>query len=360
MSTNFFILSSRNGEGVSGPARCCVVEFEDVVIQSLDAQLITVNQLSDTGQSFEKKSFNGQSNILFVIGLTIYDISKALIAAKNQLNSFDAIYAYVFDAFIFDWDIGVPSYKKYFSRYFQSLKPITRLFLPFPQSIDIFSDAFDIPVSYLPLASDVLTHGGFNARKIIDVNGYGRQDAFCSSVLADTFNQKSSQRVYYHTDHMHIDGINNTYRHRAMFWKLLRGSKIALAFDSMLANNEGRFKFSFVGQRWFESTAAGCVVVGKRPTCLEMNELFPIENSTIELPDNQSEVLPFIEALLNDDKKLSEIGTNNYLYALEKNDWRHRLFDLLKMTNLTPPQKLINEIAQLNQTKAQLISVSML
>lgn len=327
---DLYVLSLR--DRISSPAYSCVVEFEDVFIKSTGASLVTPKTIHELKFNRDLKAV-GTGRALFVVGISISTIVSGLEFALKYLDDFDGIYAYVFDSILNDFEINKSKLRKTLSRYYRIIKKIDRIFVPMTLAVKEFEECFSVPVSFVPLASNVLDYGGFFEKKFIDVNGYGRQDIKCSNSLSETFNDYGSDKVYYHTDHMSICNLNDFYAHRRFFWKMLRGSKIALAFDPVFANNDSRFRFSFVGQRWFESAAAGCVIVGKRPTCPEMAELFSWENATIEIPDNENPVF-FIENLLGQHNELSLIGEKNYINSLKGNDWRHRLCDIFSLINV--------------------------
>jgi hypothetical protein len=87
-----------------------------------------------------------------------------------------------------------------------------------------------------------------------------------------------------------------------------------------------------VPQRLFESVAAGCVIIGKRPTCHEMSELFDWPDAFIELHDEPEEMANFIEDMPNN-YDLETIGRRNYDECLSRHDWRLRIDDMLKIIN---------------------------
>jgi hypothetical protein len=290
---------------------CCVVEFEDVIISSVNAKMIySGSEIKTPG-------------ILFIAAISIYEMDKALRSINTA--KFSTIYAYLFDAFAAD--DNKPQWRKNISTHYRTIKKITRLFVPFRRSVDDFANLYQIPVSYIPLGVDAINHGGYDEHKIIDVNGYGRQYGPLEKILSQRFNDRDSGRIFHHTNHKHVAFIHDFYEHRRLFWQQLRKSKIALAFDPLFTG-EKRFRFSFVGQRWFESAAAGCVIVGKRPNCPEMDELFDWPDATIELPDNTNEMTDFIKYMLNN-YDLESIGHRNYEECLSRHDWRLRIGDIL-------------------------------
>jgi hypothetical protein len=352
--SKFYVFTLRDVK--SSPVHACVFEYEDVLIRSLSATVISPKDV----QTLKLSKTDNEPIHLFLAGFVIGDIVESLRYLKYHLDQFAGIYGYITDSFLIQSEINKPAWRRSVSSFYRYTKKITRLFVPFEYSVRECEDFYNIPVSFIPQAADVLNFGDASKHKFIDINGYGRQEVNCSKLLSMTYNQQKSTRIYHHTDHMRVDRINDNLAHRRFFWQLLRGSKIALAFDGLAANNDKRFTHSFIGLRWFESTAAGCVIVGRRPTCDEMNRLFPLQNSTIELPHIEKEILPFFEALLSDEKKLTSIGANNYLHALEKNDWRYRFIDMLAILGITPPAPLLEEIAQLSKAREDFIKINQL
>jgi len=309
-----YLLSMR--DTVKSPAMCCIIELEDIFINDYSAKLITLGE--------EIKA----PGILFITAISIHQIEKSL--KTISLSKFNAIYAYVFDAFGNSFKENLPQWRKNISRHHHTIRKITHLFVPFKPAVYNFHEFYQIPVSYIPLGADVVNYGGYDDNKIIDINAYGRQPTQLTQLLSERFNNRESKRVFLHTNHAGISEINDTYQHRKLFWKLLRKSQITLLFDALHTPENRNFPFSFVPQRMFESAAAGCVVVGKRPSCPEMDELFNWPNSMIELPDESDEMVGFLENLL-DNYDLDTIGRRNYEECLQHHDWRHRINDMLKI-----------------------------
>jgi hypothetical protein len=316
MDYDFYVMSLRDIQ--KAPAQCCVTEFEDVLIERTNATMI------NSGCTLEPKQ---KPRALFIAAISIYHIDKAL--RSIDTGSFDRIYVYLFDAFAID--DKKPQWRKSISTHYRTIRKIDRLFVPFRQSVAEFERIYQIPVSYLPLGVDAVKHGGYDNNKIIDVNGYGRQHWALEPILSERFNVRGSNRIYHHTNHAHTPIIHDVYAHRRLFWQQLRRSKIALAFDPINTNyKNAKFTFSFTGQRWFESAAAGCVIVGKRPTCPEFSELFDWQHSTIEFPDDANNMADMIEDLL-DNLDLESIGRRNAEQCLSQHDWRLRIDVVLKI-----------------------------
>ena len=108
------------------------------------------------------------------------------------------------------------------------------------------------------------------------------------------------------------------------FWKMAQSSLIALAYDPKITSPQ-RVPMSIVGQRWFESLAAGCVVAGARPATDEADELLDWPEATIELAEAPEEALAQLYALCAEPRKLATIRERNVEHVRARHDWRHRL-----------------------------------
>lgn len=72
-------------------------------------------------------------------------------------------------------------------------------------------------------------------------------------------------------------------------------------------------------------------------------------NSAIDLPTDPAEVVPFIEALLDDPASLAENARRNRQQCLRRHDWRYRIQQMLETVDLPIPAQLTAQIADLQQ-----------
>ncbi|NEQ24283.1 MAG: glycosyltransferase family 1 protein, partial [Microcoleus sp. SIO2G3] len=129
--------------------------------------------------------------------------------------------------------------------------------------------------------------------------------------------------------------------------KLLDRSKISLCFEpSYIERFQG---YSPILLRWFEGWASGCTIVGRRPFGQGVADLMDWKNSTIELPENSADWIPFFEDLLGDEEAIAANARRNYRECLLRHDWRYRLRDLFNLLELPVPEKLNFGIANLKQ-----------
>ena len=294
-----------------------------------------------------------ESQVLFIVGISTSFVVEVLASIRNWRSRFDLVYAYISDAWLEDAERSQPTWRRRLSRYWSILASLDHLFIPVGGSTAGLARHYGIPVSMLPMACDVLRFGSNRTSRAIDVMGYGRQHPTHGQILARTFNAPESQRIYYHTDHTGIGDVFDFTAHRQLFWKLLGQSKLALAYDA-LAVNTRKFPCSFVGQRWFECVTAGCLIIGRRPACAEMNDLFPWRDSTIEVPDAEADLVDFVEVLLADRSRLEAAHRRNYYHALGSHDWRHRIATIHDILALKYPDPLNRQLETIRNQHARL------
>lgn len=220
-------------------------------------------------------------------------------------EKFDIVAAYIFDA----WDF--PIYPKY-------TRNLDRLFVAMPELIDDLQKYFGIPVSLVPFGADILTHGSGELNRPFDLVSYGRIPEQYHRAFSNTFNTPGSGRIYYRSTFRPVEIFpKKSYENRRdredrmLLFKILRRTKIALAFDTMYPGMR-QFPYSFVTLRWFECGGAGCAILGKRPTAPVADELLCWEDATIELPDDAQASVEFIEELLQDKPRLEATHKRNY------------------------------------------------
>jgi hypothetical protein len=358
----YYVVSARNRSRC--PAQGCFVEFEDLLVDCCNAVLISPN-LSHLRPIPGLKRFtrplrvdvparrSREPQVLIIVGISTGFVVETLKSIQNWRSRFDLVCAYVSDAWLDDSEKSTPRWRRRLSRHWNTLASLDHLFIPVGGSVADFARQYQISVSMLPMACDVLLYGSNRAPRAIDVMGYGRQHPVHGKILARAFNAPESRRIYYHTDHTHIGEVFDFTAHRRLFWKLLGQSKIALAYDA-LAVNTRRFPCSFVGQRWFECITAGCLIIGHRPTCTEMKDLFTWLDSTVEAPKAEADFMDFVEGLLADRNRLESAHRRNYFHALGAHDWRHRIASMHDILALKYPDPLNQQLDRILNQHAKL------
>ncbi len=336
-----------SGRGIQRfAAQNCVNEFEDVIVRTLGARLVC----PESGNNMAAlDGLAGQDTVAWLVCLTIHQVPALLAAVPRWRKRFARVVVYVFDSY--ERFPGSVTFRQRYSRSMRTLNQVDRIYVALGGGVQRYQRRFAVPVAFLPLAADVLQFGSARTERCISINAYGRQHAGHSRVLDAHFNARDGEGLFFHTSHTAIGAVHDYRAHRRQFWKMLTMSHIAMAYDPLAVNRSGdnAFGFSFIGQRWFESLAAGCLVVGRRPVCEETQHYLGWPDATVELPADDAAVLPFMLGLLRDTERLERAHRENYRQSLLRNDWRHRLARMLDDLGIERPAVLVQELECLLQ-----------
>ncbi len=272
-------------------------------------------------------------NILLVVGINYYSL-QMMPSLGSLVKKFDLRLAYLFDIYE----------PRYLAK--QLVPEFDYLFFPVAEIADQVRELFSVNTRFLPHAVNALDYGSNHHHRCIDVISYGRGNPDLHISLQKHFNQTESERIYFHSTFSNPQ-VNSYKEHKTLLAKLLGKSKISLCFE---ASKEERFKgYSPLLTRWLEGWAAGCTIVGRKPFGKNVAELINWEKSTIEIPENSAEWIPFFEELLEDKEMLLANSQRNYRECLLRHDWRYRIRDMFQTVDLPIPEKLEEEIVQLKR-----------
>ncbi|MBL3675660.1 glycosyltransferase [Paracoccus aerius] len=319
MKKKLFILSDRSRN--LHPAMCCVVEMENAISNGFEGKIINNIGLLQKDLS---------NSCLLFTGLNFRNIEEHRSSLVELKQRGCTVIIYVFDA----WNAN-----SYFYNYRRKLKSLVHpsynissfcsiMCVPFPCARDHFSESDKRLVRYVPLAVDTTLVSGLNAQRPITVLGYGRQPTDLTQVLSKFLNAPHRENIFHHTDHMKISEVSDFLMHRRHFWKLAQSSLFALAYDPFCTHPQ-RFPYSIVGQRWFECLSAGCVVVGRRPTASDTDELIGWQDATIEAPNDPQDMFCFLSDLIASPARIAEIRARNVEQMKARHDWIHRFSNLV-------------------------------
>lgn len=278
-----------------------------------------------------------------VLGLICLNGSDLFLldAIKDWRRHYDIVFAYVMDCWLYE------SYPKFTSQ-------LDHIFIPFPEEQESLAAHLHCPVSVVPYGANNLDYSSTTAPRSIDIVSYGRTANNYYQGLFSDFHRNHPELLVYQFG---VGAFPTSqvfpktewgerrfdFQNRVMLPRILRRSKIALAFENLYTTRVNsnanrhmihRAQHSYLAFRWFECSGAGCAVVGKHPHGSLLEQYMGWEDATIELPDDVDEGIAMIHALLEDTEKLAAIHRRNYLENLARNDWRHRfkaIFDILEL-----------------------------
>lgn len=301
----------------------CALEFEDIICKDVGAR-----KISKADQS-SLQSFQDEIDRLFVVCINFQDFARLCALAGKIFERAKSIAVYIFDPFFasaINRIAGVsmkraalrfhPTYKHWFRFRCRNI----RIFVPTRTLIEEFSTLFDLDFRYLPIGVDTARAHSERPR-FIDINAYGRQPP---DVLDSVRELSGDDQFIYWTKHTVLGECRDVVGQRYVFWRLLGSSNVAMAYDHSRYNPLKREFAPIVGQRWFESLAAGCVIAGVAPNAEECAELFGWKDALVELQGSPLDHAKAIVALSRDRDRLAEIRREN-MGNIWQHDWRQRL-----------------------------------
>lgn len=273
------------------------------------------------------------AGLLLVVARTPSDLAM-LYSLADARKRFRKIAGYVIDS--------------YFSEGFESsVKCYDHIFSTTQEGAHTVRTRYGVSSSVLRQGFDCLAWASIDPERSIDLIGFGRQPASYHREFQRSFHASHSAILYLHSP-IGAKAGSAVWVERPMMLKLLQHSKMSLAFHLLVEPDAIRPRAaSFVTSRWFESLAAGCIIVGKRPPGEMAAEMFDWPNALIDLPDQPSESTELIKSLAFDARFLQQTRTRNVIEMCRRHDWRYRIRDIYQHFDLSLPESLKAEIIAL-------------
>jgi hypothetical protein len=283
---------------------------------------------------------DANAELLLVVARTPSDLGM-LYSLAGARKRFRKIAGYVIDS--------------YFTEGFESsVLSYDHIFSTTKEGADLVRAKFGVSSSVLRQGFDCLTWASIDPNRSIDLIGFGRQPTSYHREFQRSFHASNSNILYLHSP-IGAKAGSAVWEERPMMLKLLQRSKMSLAFHLLVEPDEARPRAeNFVTSRWFESLAAGCIVIGKRPLGEMAAEMFDWPNALIELPDAPSAAADLIQSLAGDAKFLRETRTRNVIEMCRRHDWRYRIRDIYEHFHLSLPESLKMEIIALEELATQM------
>jgi hypothetical protein len=320
-------------------------EFEDLFIEYTGAILSTpVSRTNWQGLAGKLKrkivpDYNFESpppsaDILFVVARAPIDLS--VIRAIPELRKrFSKVVAFLIDGYFLEGYPGCTS--EYDQIFVTNMVGQNHIEANYGTKCSIVRQGFDC-----------LKWSNTSADRSIDILGFGRLPPTYHQALIERHHSQISPYLYLHSPLGNISGPT-VVKERAMLYKVLQRSKIALAFHMLIEPPPNRPVAMFLTNRWFETLGTGCVVVGKRPTGEMADEILSWKDATFELPDSPEDACDYIAELIEDRDKLAATRELNVQNMRTKHDWRFRIEQMLETLGVPVSQSLIDDIALLRK-----------
>jgi hypothetical protein len=343
MTNSITLISQRVVEPFVGWAS--IDEFEDLFIQYTGATLSTPISRSNwkgIAGKLKRKFFPDYhfenlptaADILFVVARAPIDLS-VINAIPDLKKNFSKVVAFLIDGYFLE---GYPRCTAAYDQIF-----VTNLIAK-----NHIEDDYRVDCSIVRQGFDCLRWSSVASNRCIDIVGFGRVPPSYHHALVLRHHHEYSPYLYLHSPLGNTHGAT-VLKERAMLFKVLQRSKIALAFHMLIEPPPNRPVAMFLTNRWFETLGTGCVVVGKRPTGEMADEVLSWKDATFELPDSPEDACDYIAELIEDRDKLAATRELNVQNMRIKHDWRFRIAQMLEILGVSVNQPLIDDIALLRK-----------
>ena len=342
---SYLILSERGGR--QALANACAHDLEDLAIDLLSADLLTPT----SGTGHLKASYDG-ALIVSIGQQSMSDLLKALLpTVRDRING--PIMGYLFGAY----GARVKNTRHLFRSIIGPRRtPLSRLdclFLGIRDDAEFIGHMLNVPTQYIPMAANMRRaaprHYRPPAERPICIAAFGRQKDEIASAFNARFNSADSDQLFLSMSFLDVQKSAMLSEYRRFFWHSLRNSRLSTAFDHFYTSPDTA-KLSYVGPRWFESLAAGTVVIGRAPTTPDRAELLDWEDALIELDDDPAAATEQAADLLTQEERLDAISRRNLGQMYRRHDWGHRLVHMLNHLGQPEPARLTEHLAALDQS----------
>ena len=211
------------------------------------------------------------------------------------------------------------------------------------------------PVHLLPTAADLLRFSPFPdpPARCIDVYNYGRGSDEVHDQLALMAEQKEIFYVHSRVNH----GVPDHRAHRVQLANLLKRSRYFFAHRI----NENRLRLTggdeSIPTRFFEGTAAGCVLLGSQPRAEEWDRYFGWEEAVIPVPWKPTDLRATLREFNEQPLRFAEIRRRNAVESLRRHDWVHRWEEVLQTVGLPATDAMRKRKAHLEDIAEEAVAL---
>ena len=224
------------------------------------------------------------------------------------------------------------------------------IFLGVKHSTEKLAKLVGRPCTYIPLAVDTLRFCPYPepAQRFIDVCNIGRRSSQIHEPLLK-FSQEHNFFYYYDTVRKQKLEIENYLEHRCLLATLLQRSRYTINYYSKFNAPEETGSNEEIGSRFFESAAAGTVMIGMPPSGDTFPKYFDWTDVIVKVDLDGENIIDVIAKLDAQPERLAQISRDNIANSLLKNDWVYRWRDILVTFDLEPTPAMLEREQRLQQ-----------
>jgi spore maturation protein CgeB len=211
--------------------------------------------------------------------------------------------------------------------------------LYYSQSVKPLGERIGRKCVYLPPGVDSLLFSPYPdpPKRVVDVYSIGRRSQITHEAL---LRMVSEDGLFYLHDSIAGDQSIDSLQHRALFANVAKRSRYFLVNPGLIDRPDKRGDQIEIGNRYFEGTASGAILLGERPNNQEFEKLFDWPDAVIPLAYNSPDIGKLIKELDRQPERQDKIRKTNVEQSLLRHDWVYRWEAMLNTVGLAPMPQL--------------------
>lgn len=224
---------------------------------------------------------------------------------------------------------------KQIEAYLPALDQFDHVFLANRSSVEPLAGRISATVSYLPFSIDVERFTPYPEPPPRGTDHYsmGRRSPAVHAALLDLVER---ERLTYLYDTLLVSRVRDYREHRLLVANMAKRSRYFSAYR--INDNAERLEKTGgeegLALRYFEGAAAGAVLLGSRPQCVEHDECFDWEDSTVDVAFDGSDLHAVLDSLDADPERVARIRRDNVVNSLRRHDALYRWQQVLDAAGL--------------------------
>lgn len=244
------------------------------------------------------------------------------------------------------WASAIPLYKYWI----HALSRFDHVFVGYRGTVAPLSAAIDQHCHWLPGAVDALRFSPYPSppARVIDVYSIGRR---CEGIHRAMLGASARKEMFYVYDTFPsvFTEVYDHQQHRDFYASVAKRSRYFMVAPGKMDVPEETQGQVAIGFRYYEAAAAGAVMIGQAPKCVEFSEMFGWPDVVMEIRPDGSDVLEVLASLESEPGRVSTISRRNSKEALLRHDWVYRWKKIFQVASIEPSPAMVDRERRLSE-----------
>jgi hypothetical protein len=228
-----------------------------------------------------------------------------------------------------------------FRNYLTTLKRFDAVVLYYSNTVKPLSERIERKCVFVPPAVDAIRFCPYplEPKRVLDVLSFGRRSEVTHQKLLSMVEEVG---LFYLYDTASGHDTIDPSEHRSSIANVSKRARYCIVNPALIDAPEIRGNQMEIGNRYFEGSAAGAILLGERPDSEVFAQLFDWPDCLIHLPYNSANIDRLIHELDEQPERQENIQRTNVTQALLRHDWAYRWESILQAVGLEPLPQLAN------------------